>query len=392
MSRCSAILAEAVGFNDCAGGEFRLAAAFHDVGKIAVPDSILMKPGALTPEEYRAAQHHTTIGYQLLAGSTAPVLRMAASIALGHHEWWDGSGYPRGLQGEDIPLEARIVAVTDVFDSLTSQRVSRPALPAEAAIETMIELRGHHFEPRLLDVFVGLLDETEAIKAAYPDRTDEARIRVLIVDEDEIHVHSLTRILSAEPSITVVGTAGAAAEAERVAVASEPDVVLMDFELPDGAGIRATEAIRALVPGAQIVMVTDRTDQQSLMRAIGAGCAGFVARTAPVDKLIEAIHSVHEGEGPSPVIGPPRLAAQVGPARRGLGSDLRPRELEVLRLMAAGVSNKALAEKLYISLNTVRNHVQGILYKLDAHSKLEAVSTAIRQGVIELDQQVRPSQ
>ena len=199
------------------------------------------------------------------------------------------------------------------------------------------------------------------------------------------------RSLGAEPSITVVGAAGTAAEAEEVAVASEPDVVLMDLELPDGGGIRATEAIRALVPNAQILMLTDLTDQQSLRRAIGAGCAGFVAKNAAMELLIKAIHSVHDGEGPSPVIEPPRPHLHLGPTRRGLGSDLRPRELEVLRLMAAGVSNKALAEQLYLSLNTVRNHVQSILYKLDAHSKLEAVSTAVREGVIQLEQQVRSS-
>ena len=394
MSRYSASLAEAAGFSDCSAEEFRLAAALHDVGKVAVPDSILLKAGPLTPEEYRAVQRHTTIGYQLLAGSTAPLLRIAASIALGHHEWWDGTGYPRGLRGEDIPLEARIVAVADVFDASTGHRVYRPALRVEAALEMMIELRGHRFEPRLLDLFVGLLDEIEVIRVAYPDRTDESNIRVLVVDNDEFHVQSLMRILGADPSITIVGNAGTAAEAEKVAVASEPDVVLMDFELPDGAAIRATEAIRARVPDAQIVMLTDLTDvtdQRSLRRAIGAGCAGFVAKTAATELLIEAIHSVHDGEGPSPVIEPRRLPVQLGPTR-GLGSDLRPRELEVLRLMAAGVSNKALAEQLCLSLNTVRNHVQSILYKLDAHSKLEAVSTAVREGVIQLDQQVRSSQ
>ena len=100
-------MAEAVGFSGCSAEEFRFAAALHDVGKVALPDTILLKAGPLTPEEYRAVQHHTTIGYQLLAGSTTLLLKIAASIALGHHEWWDGSGYPRGLLGEDIPLEAR---------------------------------------------------------------------------------------------------------------------------------------------------------------------------------------------------------------------------------------------------------------------------------------------
>jgi putative two-component system response regulator len=388
MSRFSAILAGAVGFDNCTAEEFRLAAALHDVGNIAVPESILSKQGELTPDERRAVQRHARIGFQLLAGSTSPLLRVAAAIALAHHEWWDGSGYPRGLQGEDIPLEARIVAVADAFDDLTSHRISRPAVPAEAAMAAMNALRALRFEPRLLDVFGGLLEETEAIRAAHPDRTGEPPIRVLVVDSDETFARGLLLILRAEPTVTVVGTAGNAAEAEKMAVACEPDVVLVDFQMPDGEGVRVTEAIRAVAPDAQVVMLTEQHHPAS-MRAVAAGCAGFVARTAAADVLIGAIHSVHEGDAPSPLVAPPPIDRGLSPTSRGLGSDLGPRELEVLRLMAAGVPNKALAEQLFISLNTVRNHVQSILYKLDAHSKLEAVATALREGIIDLDQHVR---
>jgi putative two-component system response regulator len=380
VSRFSAILADAVGFDDCTAEEFRLAAALHDVGNIAVPESILSKQGELTPEEQRAVQRHTRIGYQMLAGSTSPLLRVAASIALAHHEWWDGSGYPRGLQGGDIPPEARIVAVADAFDDLTSHRVSSPAVPAGAAIAAINELRGVHFEPRLLDAFGGLLDEAAAISAAYPDRTDEPPTRVLVVDGDETSAHHLLLLLGAEPTITVVGTAGTAAEAERMAAARAPDVVLVDSGMPGGDAVKVTEAIRALVPDAQVVMLTD---QPASAQAISAGCAGFVSKDAAQGILIRAIHSVHEGDEPTPVIASPIVAGNLYPTRRGLGSDLRPRELEVLRLMAAGVANKALAEQLFISLNTVRNHVQSILYKLDAHSKLEAVATAVREGILE---------
>jgi len=387
ISRISAVLAEAVGFAGCSPDEFRRAATLHDVGKVMVPEAILLKPGKLTAEEDRAMQRHARVGYQLLAGSTSPLMRAAASIALSHHEWWDGSGYPRGLRGEDIPLEARIVAVADVFDELTSHRGFRPALPVGAAFAAMTELRGRQFEPRLLDLFGGLLSETEAIRASYPDRADERRIRVLVVDDDEIFVQSLLPLLGAEPSIAIAGTARTAAEAEQVAKASEPDVVLIDFDLLDGEGARLTEAIRALVPEAQTLVLTD----QPLPVGAAGGGAGFVTKSATVDILIEAIHYVHEGEAPSSVISTRRIAFQPRPASSGFGSDLRPRELEVLRLMAAGTSNKALAARLHLSLNTIRNHVQSILYKLDAHSKLEAVATAVRAGLIELDDQVGTS-
>jgi DNA-binding NarL/FixJ family response regulator len=132
-------------------------------------------------------------------------------------------------------------------------------------------------------------------------------------------------------------------------------------------------------------MLTRSTDQAAFVRAIGAGCAGFVTKTDTADVLVAAIRSAHGGEAPAPISDLPGLLAQLRPTNRGLGSDLGAREREVLRLMASGVSNKALAGQLHLSLNTVRNHVQNILYKLDAHSKLEAVATAVREGVIERD-------
>jgi putative two-component system response regulator len=385
MSRFAALLSKAVGFRDPSGEQVRLASAMHDVGKIGIPNTILMRPGALSPQESSVMQRHTQIGYQLLAGSASALLTMAAAMALGHHEWWDGGGYPRGLHGEENPLEARIAAVADMFDTLTSDRVGSPALPVAAAMATMTDLRGRQFEPRLLDAFVASLDQIEEIRVHYPDRDDEPPIRVLVVDDHQIFVQSLVRLLDAQASIAVVGTAATAGQGEKAVVACEPDVVLMDFDLPDRDGANATEAVKALRPEVKVVMLTGRTDQRALIQAIGAGCAGFVAKTEPIEKLIDAIHSVHHGETPSQYFTLPSLLAGLRPTSRGLGSDLGPRELEVLRLMAAGLPNKALAERLYLSLNTVRNHVQHILYKLGVHSKLEAVATAVREGLIERD-------
>jgi putative two-component system response regulator len=386
MSRFSALLAEAVGFSDQATEQLRQASAWHDVGKIGVADIILSAPAPLSPEDDMALQRHTRIGYQLLAGSDSALLTIAAAIALGHHEWWDGGGYPRGLRGEEIPLEARIAAVADAYDTLTSHHPHRRALTVEAALAQMTELRGRQFEPRLLDAFVNSLDRVAKITAAFPDGDDKPPIRVLVVDDHQIFVQSLVRLLDAQPSITVVGTAATATDGERAAVACDPDVVLMDFELPDRDGAKATEAIKALLPDVQVVMLTGRTDQPALIRAIDAGCSGFVAKTEPIDKLIDAIHSAYEGETPAHLAELPRLLAQLRPTSRGLGSDLGPRELEVLQLMAAGLANKALAEQLYLSLNTVRNHVQHILGKLGVHSKLEAVATAVREGIIDRDE------
>ncbi|HYO60523.1 MAG TPA: HD domain-containing phosphohydrolase [Actinomycetota bacterium] len=131
-----------------------LAAALHDIGKIGVPDGLLRKPGTLTREERKTMQSHTLIGHAILSGASFALLDMAASIALTHHEHWDGSGYPRGLAGDDIPLEGRITAIADVFDALTSDRVYRKAYHPVEAVQMMKKGRGAEFDPVLLDAFV----------------------------------------------------------------------------------------------------------------------------------------------------------------------------------------------------------------------------------------------
>ncbi len=147
----------------------RLASQLHDVGKVAIPDAILLKPGKLTPEEFEVIKSHAEIGFQMLAGSSTEVVRLGARIARTHHERWDGLGYPRGLAGEAIPVEGRIAAVADVFDALTSDRVYRSALPIESAARMMREERDRHFDPALLDAFLDARTEIDAIREAYAD-------------------------------------------------------------------------------------------------------------------------------------------------------------------------------------------------------------------------------
>ena len=383
MSRYAVVLAEAVGFTGLSLEDLRLATALHDVGKIGVPDDILLKPSSLSRDEYAAMQRHAEIGYQLLAGATSKLLRTAAGIALTHHEWWDGNGYPRGLQGTEIPEEARIAAITDVFDALTSNRVYRPALSFDKAIAIMGEQRGRQFEPRLLDAFFAAMDDIAAIRDAYPEEDDAPRIRVLIVDDHEIFAHSLVRLLGSKPEVKVVGTAGSVSTAVVAAMAYQPDVILMDFELPDGDGPDATQQIKALTPSVKVVMLTAHTADHALVRALSAGCSGFVSKTDAVDALLEAIVAAHAGETLTPPVDLAPLLAQLRPTSRGLGAAITPRELEVLGLVAAGLGNKQIAERLVLSLNTVRNHTQSLLQKLQAHSKLEAVATAVREGIID---------
>ena len=134
------------------------AARLHDLGKVSLPDSILLKAGPLTPEERAVMQQHTTHGAELLAGGNSRVLTLAQSIALHHHERWDGSGYPHQLRGEAIPLPARLVAVADVFDALLSERPYKRAWPLEEALGEMRRLSGTHFEPRIVQALERVLD------------------------------------------------------------------------------------------------------------------------------------------------------------------------------------------------------------------------------------------
>lgn len=160
IGRFSVLLAEHIGMDAEFCERLRHAAPLHDVGKVAIPDAILLKPGPLTPEERAIVETHAEEGHRLVRGSSSSILDMAATIALSHQEKWDGTGYPRGLKGEAIPIEGRIVAVADVFDALTSDRVYRKAFSVEQAIEMMLEQRGRHFDPVLLDAFMEVLGHT----------------------------------------------------------------------------------------------------------------------------------------------------------------------------------------------------------------------------------------
>jgi hypothetical protein len=160
IGRFSTLLAEAIGMSPEFCRRIGYAAPLHDVGKVAIPDAILLKPGTLTPEERAIVQTHAEEGHRLLRGSSSSILDMGATIALSHHERWDGDGYPRGLAAESIPIEGRIVAIADVFDALTSHRVYRKAFAVEKAIAMMLEQADRHFDPVLLHKFMEVLDSS----------------------------------------------------------------------------------------------------------------------------------------------------------------------------------------------------------------------------------------
>jgi putative two-component system response regulator len=153
VGQLSALVARQLGLPDSQVTLIRRAAPLHDVGKIGVPDAILLKSALLTDEEYALMRVHTTIGAQILSGSEFAILRTAEVIAACHHERWDGTGYPNGLAGEEIPLAGRLVALADVFDALVHERPYKPAWPLDRAVEEILSLRGTHFDPAVVDAF-----------------------------------------------------------------------------------------------------------------------------------------------------------------------------------------------------------------------------------------------
>jgi putative two-component system response regulator len=175
MSRLSARLAKEIGLNEKECQLILQASPMHDVGKIGIPDEILLKPGKLDDKEWKTMKMHPEIGAKILSGSRSELMQMAEAIALSHQERWDGSGYPYRLKGEEIPLAGRIVAVADVFDALTSKRYYKDAFSVEESMKIIEDSSGKDFEPRLVEAFKNALPEMIKIVKGLTD-TEPAHI------------------------------------------------------------------------------------------------------------------------------------------------------------------------------------------------------------------------
>jgi len=169
VAEYSYVLARGLGLSEDEAELLRTASPMHDIGKVAIPDAVLNKPGKLTPEEYEIIKSHTVIGHRLLEGSRRHLLRAASIVAEQHHEKWDGTGYPAGRKGEDIHVFGRITAVADVFDALSAERVYKPAWPLDRIESLFREERGKHFDPAVVDVFFAVLPKLLEIRERLAD-------------------------------------------------------------------------------------------------------------------------------------------------------------------------------------------------------------------------------
>ena len=206
--------------------------------------------------------------------------------------------------------------------------------------------------------------------------------RVVIVDDHEVLAASLAQVLDHEPDLDVIGSAGTLEKARVLLATESPDVVLLDHRLPDGDGVEAIPDLLTLCPGASIVVLTATTADHVLVAAIEGGASGFVSKTRGLDEVTSAVRAAAAGES---VISPEMLARLLPRLHRREAEPrdkLTEREREVLQLLAEGLSNAAIAERLFVSVHTVRNHVANLSTKLGAHSKLEALSIAVREGLL----------
>ena len=210
----------------------------------------------------------------------------------------------------------------------------------------------------------------------------ESPVRVLIVDDHDVLASSLAMVLDAEPDLMSVGVAGTLEKARGMVVSTTPDVILLDHRLPDGDGVAAIGELRRLRPSAQVVVLTASAADHVLVAAIEAGASGFVSKSRSLDELTSAVRAAATGEA---VISPEmlaRLLPRLQRSGRARHNDLTEREREVLGLLADGLSNAVIAEQLFVSVHTVRNHIANLSAKLGAHSKLEALSIAVRDGLL----------
>jgi DNA-binding NarL/FixJ family response regulator len=392
VSRSCALIARELGWEQPGCGGLRVAAAMHDIGKVGVPDAILQKGGTLSPDERRVVEAHTEIGYEILAGSDNPVLELAATVALTHHERYDGEGYPRGLREKEIPEAGRIAAVADVFDALTNDRAYRSAFSIPEGLDRLRAGRGSQFDPAVVDAFEAVLPEIEAVRELYPDAPEAGRsnpifvgperpIRTLIAIPHGAVARGLELLLR-EESIEVAGSASTPDVAEALLARRAVDVVVLDPALDREGAIRLAQAAKR--HGAAVLLYSASAAPHAGALAV-PDADGAVAAEGTSTEFVTAIRTVARGE----TYTDPRLSpggAHGAPATAGVS--LTTREREVCTLLATGLSGEEIAEGLFLSAETVRTHIRNAMQRLGVKTRAQLIAQAITTGEISADHRV----
>ena len=386
VSRTCALIGGELGLPTDECGALRAASAMHDIGKIGVPEGVLRKSEKLTTEERSLIERHAETGYQIMSGSSDPVLDLAATIARTHHERPDGKGYPQGLAADEIPLAGRITAVADAFDSLTHKRSYRPALTEDAAIEVMREGDGTMFDSGVLAAFQVVLPQIDRVRALYPDppatwaepasadaEAGDRPLRVLVVEDHSAVAHGLVLLMRRE-GMEIAGMAGTLGEAERLIAQRDADVVVLDADLQGDSTLGLIPAARAR--GTRVLLYTGRATHAP-GRAEEAP-DGFASKVGSPAELLAAIRDVAAGGAPSDS----RVQAPAPtPPSEPL---LTPREREITALLALGHNGEEIAIELFLSKHTVRTHIRNAMTRAEAKTRAHLIALAVESGEITL--------
>lgn len=277
-------IAERVGMPIRAVETIKLGAVLHDVGKIGIPDRVLLKASPLSDEERALMRTHTLIGDRLL--EPLDILAEARAVVRHHHERWDGNGYPDRLEGEEIPLEARIVAVADAVEAMSGPRVYRPALAPEAVVHELQRGRGTQWDPALVDVVLELIRAGElvfgteglALAPDEPPAPPEPRFTVLLVEDDPDDAALAAQALEAAiPDVRIV-RAGTVEEAIELCGGVHWSLALVDHRLPDGSGLELISLVKERAPTVPVLLLTDEGSEAIAVEAFRCGASDYVVK------------------------------------------------------------------------------------------------------------------
>ena len=290
-------LAERMGLPEDQKVHIRRGAILHDIGKIGVPDHILMKPGKLTDEEWVIMKSHPVLAYEMLM--EIEYLQPAIQIPYAHHEKWDGSGYPRGLKGEEIPIEARIFAVVDVYDALTSDRPYRDAWPVEKVIDYITEKSGSHFDPVVVNIFLKFMEDHAAYQKIDP-KTGELNRKsssgsdkhVVVVDDSMLIRERLKETINSVKGLSVVAEAADTDEALRLIKFINASIYILDIRMPGGGGLAILELLKSLPTPPVVIVFTSFANERYRRSFTQAGADFFFDKSTDMDTLIEVLHNL----------------------------------------------------------------------------------------------------